>query len=129
VGSVTIIRVVGAGGAEGCWGVLWQLQILTYLLTLSQPGGHIMPTTLLLASPPRISDLPTALNHFITFMDMISISLAAIRMTTLEDDVPIWEMAILPTLKYTFGVSGWKVLLNSIQRAFINYISHCFAQL
>ena len=32
-------------------------------------------------------------NHFLTFMDMTSILLAAIRMTTLEDDVPIWEMA------------------------------------
>ena len=73
-----------------------------------------MPTTLLLVSPlPRFSDLPTALNHFLTFMDMTSISLAAIRMTTLEDDVPIWEMAILPPMKYTFGVSGWKVLMDS----------------
>ena len=38
------------------------LQIFTDQVTLSQPGGQIMPTTLLLAPPPRFSDLPTALN-------------------------------------------------------------------
>ena len=31
-------------------------------LNLSQPGGQIMPTALLLPPPPIFSDLPSALN-------------------------------------------------------------------
>ena len=38
-------------------------QILPDHLNLSQPEGHIMPTTLLLPpQPPGFSDLPTALH-------------------------------------------------------------------
>ena len=39
--------------------------ILTDQLTLSQPGGQIMPTTLL--PTPKFSDLPTALIIGLTF--------------------------------------------------------------
>ena len=39
----------------------WQISYLT----LSQPRGQIMLTTLLLDPPPRISDPPTALNYYV----------------------------------------------------------------
>ena len=52
-------RAVGPGG--GGAGAR-SPQFLADQLTLSQPDGQIMPTTLLLAPPTRFSDLPTSLH-------------------------------------------------------------------
>ena len=41
-------------------------QFLADQLALYQPGGHIMPTTLLRASPPGFSDLVMALDTLFT---------------------------------------------------------------
>ena len=48
-------RAVGAGGGDAL------PSILADLLTLSPPGGQIMPASLLLAPPLGFSDPPTAL--------------------------------------------------------------------
>ena len=40
-------------------------QFVAEQLTLSQPGGQIMPTIVLQAPPPGFSDLATALNVLI----------------------------------------------------------------
>ena len=56
------VHVLGAGlsPGEGCGG-LQPPQFLTNQLTLSQPGGQIMPTIVVQDTPPRFSDLVTAL--------------------------------------------------------------------
>ena len=46
--TICIIRDAGGGAAPG---PPWYPHILTDQLTLSQPGGQIMPTTLLLPPP------------------------------------------------------------------------------
>ena len=46
----------------GAWEALAPTQCLAEQLTLSQPGGQIMLTTVLQAPPPKFSDLATALN-------------------------------------------------------------------
>ena len=53
--EVTLYKSTGLsepGGDGGGGGMA--LPIIADQLTLSQPGGQIMPTTLLLAPPPRI---------------------------------------------------------------------------
>ena len=47
----------------GVPGVLCHPKILANQLTLSQPGGQIMPIYVITTGPPGFSDLPTALNY------------------------------------------------------------------
>ena len=54
MGPGLLSQVVGLGGSSP------PPQFLSEQLTLSQPGGQIMPTTVLQA-PPKFSDLATAL--------------------------------------------------------------------
>ena len=43
-------------------------------LTLSQPGGQIMPTTVLKAPPPGFLDLATVLSHRKFFISLFKIT-------------------------------------------------------
>ena len=55
------LRAVASGRAGG--GGFSSSQFLAEQLTLSQPGGQIMPTKVLGTPPPGFSDLATALRY------------------------------------------------------------------
>ena len=57
----SICRPVASGGA----GEARAPHFLADHLTLSQPGGYIIPTQYYVPPPPRFSDLATALNYVI----------------------------------------------------------------
>ena len=60
----SICRPVASGGA----GEARAPHFLADHLTLSQPGGHIIPTQYYVP-PPRFSDLATALSHIFILPD------------------------------------------------------------